>query len=122
VSDEIPQGSLPSRPMLEMTSHVDDVHVDVLSDDVEQISPESLEELEIPQIQDALVTHPSSDTHEDEHSLIVDLEPAASAREVSPLQHCVAHDDVQISSHDSPLIVRSIPDDTVTFLEMERLA
>ena len=32
------------------------------------------------------------------------------------------HDDVKTSPHDSPLVVRSIPDDTATFLEMERLA
>jgi len=80
VSDEIPQGSLPSRPVLEMTSPVDDLHVDALSDDVERVSPESREELEIPQIQDALVTHPSSYAHDDQHSLIVDLEPSTSAR------------------------------------------
>ncbi|AET05053.1 hypothetical protein MTR_8g099990 [Medicago truncatula] len=32
------------------------------------------------------------------------------------------HDDVQSSPHDGPLVVRSIPDDTATFLEMERIA
>jgi len=122
MSDEIPQGSLPSRPVLEMTSTADDVHVEVLSDDVERVSPESREELEIPQIQDAFVTHPSSDARDDEHSLTVDLETFASSREVSPLQHCVVHDGVQTNPHDSPLIVRSIPDDTATLLEMERLA
>jgi len=111
VSDEIPQGSLPSRPVLEMTSPVDDMDGNVHSNDVERVSPESREELEIPQLHDALVTHPSSDALEDEHSLTVDLEPAASARKVSPLQHRVAHDDLKTSSHDSPLVVRSIPDD-----------
>lgn len=66
------------------------------------------------------MTHPSSDAHDDEHSLTVDLETSASAREVSPPQHCVAHDDVQTCPQDSPLAVSS--DDTTTFLEMERLA
>jgi len=122
VSDEIPQGSLPSRPVLELTSLVDDVHVGVLSGDVERVSPESQKELEVPRIQGALMTHPSSDSHDDEHSLTVDLETSASVREVSPPQHCVAHDDVQTSPQDSPLVVRSIPDDIATFWEMERLA
>jgi len=122
VSDEIPQGYLPSHPVLELASLVDDVHVDVRSDDVERVSPKSREELEVPRIQDALVTHPFSNAHDDEHSLIVDLQTSTYAREVSPPQHCVAHDDVQTSPQDSPLVVRSISDDTATFLEMERLA
>jgi len=73
VSDEIPQGSLPLRPVLELAS-LDDVHVDMLSDDVEQVNSESRKELEVPRIQDALAIHPSSDAHDDEHSLTVDLE------------------------------------------------
>jgi hypothetical protein len=53
--------------------------------------------------------------------LAVDLEVSASARETSPTQQFEAHDDVQSSPQDNPLVVRSIPDDTATFLEMERL-
>ncbi len=76
----------------------------------------------VPRIQDAPVTHPSSDAHDDEHSLTVDLEASASVREISPTQHDVAHDDVQTSPQDGSLVVRYIPDDTATFLEMERLS
>lgn len=108
-------------PVLELTSP-DDVHVDVLSDDVEQINSELWEELVIPQIQNAPVMHPSSDAHDDECSFTVDLEASASAREMSQTQHDVAHDDVQTSPPDGPLLVRSILDNTATFLEMERHA
>jgi len=112
VSDEIPQGSLPSHPVLELAS-LDVVHVDVLSDVVEQVTLESREELEIPRIQNALVTHTSS---------TVDLETSASAREISPTQLdlVVAHENVQSCPQDGPLVVRSIPDDTTTFFEMDR--
>jgi len=121
LSEEIPQGSLPSRPVLELASP-HDVHVDVLSDDMERVNSESREELVIPWIQNAPGMHPSSDAHDDEHSFNVDLEASAYAREMSQIQHDVAHDDVQTSPQDGPLVVRSIPDDTDTFLEMERLA
>jgi len=47
VSDEIPQGSLPSRPVLELASP-DHVHADVLSNDVEQVNSELREELWYP--------------------------------------------------------------------------
>jgi len=107
--------------MLEFASP-DDVHADVLSDDVEQVNSESREELVIPRIHNALVMYPSSDAHDDECSFTIDLEGSASAREMSQTQHDVAHDDVQTSPQDGPLVVRSIPDDTATFLEMERLA
>jgi len=119
VSDDIPQE--PVQPVLEL---VDDVHDDVLSDDVEHVNSESREELEIPRIQNAPEIHPSSDVHVYEHSLTVDLEASASAREMSPTQldSDDAHDDVQSSPHDGPLVVRSIPDDTAIFLEMERIA
>ena len=60
VSDEIPQGSLPSHPVFELAS-LDDVHIDVLLDDVEQVTSELREELEIPRIQNAHVAHSSSD-------------------------------------------------------------
>ena len=96
VSEEIPQCSLPSRLVLELDSP-DDVHADVLSDDVEQVNSESLEELVIPRIHNALVMHPSSDAHDDERSFTVDLEGSASAREMSQTQHDAAHDDVQTS-------------------------
>jgi len=97
VSDEIPQGSLPSP---------DDVHDDVLSDDVEHVNSEPREELEIPRIQNAHETHPSSDAHVYEHSLTIDLEASASAREMSPTQLDIAdeHNDVQYSPHDGPLL------------------
>lgn len=49
MSDEIPQGTLPSRPVLELTP-LDVVHVDVLSDDVKKVSPVSREELEVPRM------------------------------------------------------------------------
>jgi len=75
----------------------------------------------IPRIQNAPVMHPSSNAHDDERSFTVDLEASASAREMSQTQHDVAHDDVQTSPQDGPFVVRSIPDDTATFLEMERL-
>lgn len=101
VFDEIPQGTLPSRPVLELNV----VHIDVLSDDVE-----------VPRIQDAHVTHPYSDARDDDHLLTIDLAHFASAREVTPSQQFVAHNDVQISPQDSPLVVRSISDDTATFL------
>jgi len=99
-------------------------HDDVLSDDVENVISESREDLEIPQIQNAHEIHPSSDAHVYEHSLTVDLEASASSREMSPTQldSDDAHDVVQSSPHDGPLVVRSIPDDTATFLEMERIA
>jgi len=103
--------------VLELASSVD-VHADVLLDDVEQVNSESREELVIPWIQNAPMMHPSSDTHNDERSFNVDLEASAYARVMSQTQHDVAHDDVQTS----PLVVRSIPDDGATFLEMERLA
>ena len=114
VSEEIPQGSLPSRPVLELAS-LDDVHADVLSDDVEQVNSESREELVIPRIQNAPVMHPSSDAHDDERSSTVDLEASTSAREMSQTQLDIVHDDVQTSPQDGPLVVRSIPDDTATF-------
>ncbi|RHN41612.1 hypothetical protein MtrunA17_Chr8g0367921 [Medicago truncatula] len=116
VSNEIP-----FHPVLEL---VDDVHNDVLSDDVEHVNSEPREELEIPRIQNAHETNPSSDAHVYEHSLTVDLEASASAREMSPTQLDIddAHDDVQSSPHDGPFVVRSIPDITATFLEMERIA
>jgi len=119
VFEDIPQE--PVQPVLEL---VDDVHDDVLSDDVEHVNSEPHEELEIPRIQNAHEIHPSSDTHVYEHSLTVDLEASASAREISPTQldSDDAHDDMQYSPHDGPLVVRSIPDDTATFLEMERIA
>jgi len=109
------------QPVLEL---VDDVHDDVLSDDVEHVNLESQEELEIPRIQNAHEIHPSLDAHVYEHSLTVDLEASASAREMSPTQldSDDAHDDVQSSPQDGPLVVRSIPDDTTTFIEMERIA
>ena len=47
-------------PGFELAS-LDDVHVDVLSDDVEQVTSELREELEIPRIQNAHVTHSSLD-------------------------------------------------------------
>jgi len=112
---------LPSRPVLELASP-DDVHVDMLSDDVEQVNSKSQEELVIPRIQNAPVMHPSADAPEDERSFTVDLEASASAKEMSQTQHDVEHDDVQTSPQDGPLVVRSIPDDTATFLEMECLA
>jgi len=121
VSEEIPQGFMPSRPVLELASP-DDVHADVLSDDVEQVNSESREELVIPWIQNAPGMHPSSDAHDDEHSFTVDLEASASAREMSQTQHDAAHNDVQTNPQDGPLVDRSIPDNTATFLEMERLA
>jgi len=121
VSEEIPQGSLPSFPMLELAS-LDDVQADVLLDDVEQVNSESREELVIPWIQNAPVMHPSSDAHDDERSFIVDLEASISFGEMSQTQHFVAHDDVQTIPQDGSLVFRSIPDDTATFLEMERLA
>jgi len=49
MSDVIPQGTLPVDPVLELAS-LDDVHDDVLSDDVEQVYSEPREELEIPRI------------------------------------------------------------------------
>jgi len=121
VSEEIPKGPLLSRPVLELVSLVD-VHDDVFSEDVDHANSESWEELEIPRIQDAPVTHSPSDVLNDEHSLTVDLEAFASDREMSPTQHFEAHVDVQTCPQADPLIVRSIPDDTATFLEMERLA
>jgi len=121
VSEEIPQGFLPSRPMVELASP-DDVHTDVLSDDVEQVNSESREELVVPWIQNAPGMHLSSDAHDDERSFTVDLEASASAREMSQTQYDAAHDDMQTNPQDGPLAVRSIPDDTTTFLEMERLA
>jgi len=121
VSDEIPQGTLPLHPMLKLASLVD-VHDDELSEDVEQVYSESREEFEIARIQNEPVTHSSSDAHFDEHSLNVDLEASASARETSPTQHIVASDDVQTSPQEGPLVVKSIPDDTASFLEMEHLA
>jgi len=96
VSEGIPQGSLPSRPVLELASP-NDVHADVLSDDVEQVNSESREELVIPRIQNAPVMHPSSDAHDDERSFTVDLEASASARDMSQTKHDVAHDDVKTS-------------------------
>ena len=75
----------------------------------------------IPWIQNAPGMHPSSDAHDDERSFTVDLEASASAREMSQTQHDATHDDVQTNPQDGPLFVRSIPDDTATFLEMERL-
>ena len=60
------------------------MHDDVLLDDVEQVSSVSREELEVPRIQDAHVTHSSSDAHDDENLLNVHLVPSASAREVTP--------------------------------------
>jgi len=120
VSEEIPRGSLPSRPVLELASP-DDMHADVLLDNVEHENSKSREELVIPRIQNAPVMHPSSNAHDDERSFTVDLEASASAREMSQTQHDVAHDDVQTSPQDGPFVVRSIPDDTATFLEMERL-
>jgi len=117
MSDEIPQE--PVKPVLEL---VDDVHDDVLSDDVEHVNSESWEE--IPRIHNAHEAHPSSDAHVYEHSLTVDLEASAFAREMSPTQldSDDAQDDVQSSPRDGHLVVRSIPDDTATFLEMERIA
>jgi hypothetical protein len=122
VSDEIQNSPLPSRLMLELVS-LDDVHVDVLADDVEQVHSEPWEELEDPRVQNVHVPHPSLDAHIFEHSSSVDLEASTSAREISPnqLDIVVAHDDVQTSPPEGPLVVRSIPDDTATFLEMERL-
>ena len=49
VSDEIPECTLPSRSELEL-SPLDVVHVDMLSNDVEQVSSVSREELEVPRI------------------------------------------------------------------------
>jgi hypothetical protein len=51
------------------------------------------------------------------------LEASTSAREISPnqLDIVVVHDDVQTNPSEGPLVVRSISDDTATFLEMERL-
>ena len=121
MSEEIPKGPFLSRPVLELVSLVD-VHDDVFSDDVDNANSESREELEIPRIQDAPVTHSPSDVQNDEHSMTVDLEASASAREMSPTQHFEAHVDVQTCPQADPLIVRSIPDDTGIFLEMERLA
>jgi len=121
LSEEIPKGPLLSRPVLELVSLVD-VHDDVFSKEVEHVISESREELEIPRIQDQPVTHSPSDVQNDENSLTADLETSASAREVSPTQHFEAHEYVQTSPQADPLIVRSIPDDTATFLEMERLA
>jgi len=121
VSEEIPNGPLLARPVLELVSLVD-VHDDVFSDDAEHANSESQEELEVPRIHDAPVTHSPSEVQNDEYSLTVDFEAFASAREMSPTQHFDAHVDVQTSPQADPLIVRSIPDDTATFLEMERLA
>jgi len=80
------------------------------------------EELVLPQTQNVPGMHPSSDDHEDERSFTIDLEASDSAREMSQTQHVVAHNDVQSSPQDGPLVVRSILDDTATFLEMERRA
>ena len=110
VSDEIPQE--PVQPVLEL---VDDVHGDVLSDDVEHVNSESRDG--IPRIHNAHETHPSLDAHVYEHSLTIDLEASASAKEMSPTQldSDDAQDDVQSSPRDGPFVVRFIPDDTATF-------
>lgn len=109
--------------MLELAS-LDDVHDDVLADVVEQVNSEPWEELEVPRVQNSHVTHLSLDAHVFEHSSTVDLEASASAREMSATQLDLddAHEDVQTSPKVGPLVVRSIPDDTATFLEMERLS
>ena len=91
MSEEIPYGTLPSRPVL---ASLVDVHDDVLSDDVDQVNSELREELMVPQIQNEPVTLPSSNVHNVEPSLTVDLHASASAREMSPTQHFVAHVDV----------------------------
>lgn len=41
---------------------------------------------------------------------------------MSPIQHIEVHEDVQTCPKKGPLVVRSIPDNTAIFLEMERLA
>ena len=60
VSDEVPQGTLPLRPVLEL-NHV--VHDDVLSDVDEHVSSVIQEELKIPRIQDSPVTNTSLVVH-----------------------------------------------------------
>jgi len=122
VSDVIPQCPLPLHPVLELAS-LGDVHVDMLADDMEQVHSKPWEELEVPQVQNVQVTHTSFDAHVLEHSSAVDLEASASAREMSPTQLDLvfAHDDVHTSSQIGRLVVRSIPEDTTTFLAMEKL-
>nr|ABN05989.1 hypothetical protein MtrDRAFT_AC149208g36v2 [Medicago truncatula] len=75
-----PQQQTSHVPVLELVSP-DDMHDDVLS---EHINSEPREELEI--LQNAHETHPCSDALVYEHSLTVDLEASASAREMSPTQ------------------------------------
>ena len=96
-------------------------HVDVHSDVVEQLFPDSQEEEVVPWSPDATTTLSSSMTHENVHSLFVELVSSTSGREESPIQQFVAHDDVQHSSPLDPLIPRSIPVKTELVSEMERL-
>jgi hypothetical protein len=98
VADEVPQGTLSLRPMLEL-NHV--VHDDVLSNVEEHVSLVIREELGIPRIQDAHVTNTSLVAHDDVQLLTVDLDSPTFAREDMQTQHFVAHDDVQASPHQS---------------------
>jgi len=106
--------------VLELAS-LDDVHDDVLSNDVEQVYSEPREGLENPRTQNEPDPHSSSDVHVGGQASTVDLEASASASKTSPPQHFAAHADVHTRPQEDPLGVRSIPRDTASFLAMERL-
>ena len=70
---------------------------------MEQLSTESREAAAVPRVSDAAVSLSSSVAHVDVHAFFVDLVSSAFAREESPVQQFVAHDDVHSSPTISPL-------------------
>jgi len=84
VSEEIPHDTLPSSPVLELASHV--VHVDVHSDVVEKLSPDSREKELVLRSLNATTTLSSSVAHENVHSLSVELVSSAYGRKESPIK------------------------------------
>jgi hypothetical protein len=111
MSDEIPHGTLPSVPVLELASQV--ARVDVHSDVVGQLSPDAREEEVVPRSPDATTTLSSS--------LSIKLVSSASGREESLIHQFVAHDKLQNCSPLGPLIARFILVEAELVSEMERL-
>jgi len=119
VFEEIPYGTLPSSSMLELASQV--AHVDVHSDVVEKLNPNSREDEVVPWSPNATTTLSSSVAHEIVHSFSVELVSSTSGREDSLIHQRVAHDDVQYSSPLGPLISGSISVESEFLSEMERV-
>ena len=77
--------------MLDLIPYV--AHVDVHSNVMEELSLESREVVDVPQVPDAVVTHSSLVVHNVVQVISNELISSTTGREESPVQHDVVHAD-----------------------------